>query len=118
VTIKILVGGWFSLPRLGREAFSLLVKQGVAYDKEMGCFKIDAATDIRAAVTTISAATGEKVELALRCFLCGREACDGCPYLPSCDRAGVSTMCLCADHSPDKSVFDAYAKTFSVVWDS
>ena len=58
--MKILVGGWFSLPRLGTDVFSLLVRQqGVVYDKGMGCFKFDSGTDIAAAVRTISAATGE-----------------------------------------------------------
>ncbi len=67
--MRILVGGWFSLPRLGRDAFALLMKQGVAYDKDMG-FKFDAATDLQAAARTVSAATGEEVELILRCFVC------------------------------------------------
>ncbi|MDA4117737.1 MAG: hypothetical protein OK455_05280 [Thaumarchaeota archaeon] len=115
--MNILVGGWFSLPRLGRDVFSLLVKQGVVYDKSMGCFKIDSGTDIQAAVRTISAAVGQEVELTLRCFVCGRNACEGCPYLASCDRASVSTLCLCSDHSPEKSVFDLYAKTFAMVMD-
>jgi hypothetical protein len=111
--LKIIVGGWFDLPRVGRDVFSVLMKQGVIYDKAMG-FKFDSGTDLQAAVRTLSAATGEEVELTLRCFVCGREACPGCPYLPSCDRTSVSTLCLCADHSPEKSVFDLYAKTFDV----
>ena len=67
--MRILVGGWFSLPRLGRDSFALLMKQGVVYDKDMG-FKLDSATDLQAAVRTVSAATGEEVELVLRCFVC------------------------------------------------
>ncbi len=112
--LRILVGSWFSLPRVGRDVFSLLLKQGVAYDKTMG-FKFDSGTDLQAAVRTVSAATGDEVELTLRCFVCGREACAGCPYLPSCDRAAVSTLCLCADHAPEKSVFELYARTFDVL---
>jgi hypothetical protein len=105
------VGGWFDLPRVGRDVFSVLMKQGVVYDKSMG-FKLDSGTDLPAAVRTLSVATGDEVELVLRCFVCGREACPGCPYLPSCDRTSVSTLCLCSDHAPEKSVFGVYAKTF------
>lgn len=108
---KILVGGWFDLPRLGRDVFALMMKQGVVYDKSMG-FKLDSATDLRAAVRTLRAATGEEVELALRCFICLKEACPGCPYVKSCDRASVSTLCLCSDHAPEKSVYGEYTKTF------
>lgn len=112
--MRILVGGWFSLPRVGRDVFSVLMKQGVVYDKEMG-FKFDSTTDMQAAVRTVSAATGEEVELTLRCFVCGKEACVECPYNSSCDRAGVSTLCLCADHAPERSVFALYSKTFDML---
>lgn len=96
---------------MGRDVFSMLMKQGVVYDKAMG-FKLDSATDLRGAVRTISSATGQDVELVLRCFICGRKACPGCPYLSSCDRTSVSTLCLCSEHTPEGSVFEAYAKTF------
>jgi hypothetical protein len=112
--LRILVGGWFTLPRVGRDVFSLLMKQGVVYDKVLG-FKFDSATDMQAAARTVSAATGEDVELTLRCFVCGKSACPGCPYFSSCDRASFSTLCLCGDHAPEKSVFALYAKTFDVL---
>ena len=111
ITKRVMIGGWFDLPRLGTDVFSALVRrQGVVYDKSMG-FKFDAATDVGGAVRTLRAA-GVEVELTLRCFVCGREACVGCPYLPTCDRGAVSTMCLCADHAPEKNVFGLYSKTF------
>jgi hypothetical protein len=112
--VRILVGGWFTLPRVGRDVFSLLMKQGVVYDKELG-FKFDSATDVQAAVRTVSSATGEEVELTLRCFVCGQPACQGCPYNSSCDRTRVSTLCLCSDHAPEKSVFGVYSKTFDMI---
>lgn len=66
---RILVGGWFDLPRLGTDVFSMLVrKQGVAYDKSTG-FKFDSATDVQGAVRTLNAA-GLEVELTLRCYIC------------------------------------------------
>ena len=107
---RILVGSWFDLPRLGTEAFGTLVRrQGVVYDKSLG-FKFDAGTDLQGAVGTLRSA-GVEVELTLRCWICGKEACLGCPYLSACDRTRFSTFCLCGDHSPE-SVFDQYAKNF------
>lgn len=111
---RIVVGGWFDLPKLGRDVFSVLMKQGVVYDKSMG-FKLDSAADIQSAVRTIEAATGEGVELVLRCFQCGREACPGCPYLPSCDRTRVSSRCLCDEHASGGSALEAYARAFDVL---
>jgi hypothetical protein len=108
---RVLVGGWFDLPRLGTEVWSTLVrKPGVVYDKATG-FRFDSGTDIPAAVRTLRSA-GVEVDLSLRCYICGKEACVGCPYLASCDRERFSSYCLCADHAPERSVFPAYAKTF------
>jgi hypothetical protein len=110
--VKILVGAWFVLPRLGRDAFAALMKQGVVYDKSLG-FKLDAATDLESAVATIRSATGEAVELSVRCFVCGSEACAGCPYGDVCDRTKVSSLCLCEKHAPEKGVYGLYEKAFA-----
>ncbi|MDG6915366.1 MAG: hypothetical protein JRM86_04215 [Nitrososphaerota archaeon] len=110
---RIVVGGWFDLPRLGRDTFAALMKQEVVYDRSLG-FKLDSGTDIQSAVKTIRAATGEEVELVLRCFICGKPACEGCPYSQACDRTSVSTLCLCSDHAPERSVFEEYSRTFDL----
>lgn len=110
--MRILVGGWFTLPRLGTEDFRDLMKQGVKYDRTMG-FKMEPGTDLEGAVRVIAAATGEEVELTLRCFICGKQSCDGCPYLDVCHRESVSSMCLCNDHRPERGVYGLYVKALS-----
>jgi len=110
--LRILIGGWFALPRLGREDFSLLMRQGVRYDKALG-FKMDAETDLESAVRTIRSAVGEDIELTVRCFVCGRESCEGCAYAKVCDRKKVSSMCLCAEHGPETGVYDLYVKALT-----
>jgi hypothetical protein len=110
--MKVLLGAWFNLPRLGTTSFSLLMKQGVNYDKALG-FKFDAATDVAGALRTLRSALGEDVELSLRCVICGKEACAGCSYSGMCDRSRVSPICLCAEHSSGPDAFDLYQKTFA-----
>ena len=110
--MKIVMGEWFNLPRLGSDAFSALMKQGVAYDKKKG-FRFDGATDTDQAARTIGSAIGDEVELSLRCFICGSEACPGCPYIEVCDRRKVSPLCLCGMHSPEKDVYGLYQITFA-----
>lgn len=110
--MKILIGSWFTLPRVGRDVFSALMKNGVVYDKTMG-FKIDSATDLESVVRIIGSATGEEVDLSVRCFICGAEACPGCPYNDVCDRRRVSSLCLCERHAPGKGVYELYQKTFA-----
>lgn len=111
--MKIVLGSWFGLPRLGTAAFSSLMKQGVQYDKALG-FKIDSATDVGAAVRTLSSALGEEVEVNLRCLVCGVEACPGCPYATFCDRTKVSSFCLCEKHS-GAGAFGAYQERFAEI---
>ena len=108
--MKILVDSWFTLPRLGGSSFSSLMKAGVKYDKSLG-FKIDAGTDIAGTLSTLKAALGEDVELDLRCFICGKEACPGCAYAEVCDRSRVSPVCLCAEHFSGVDAFEVYQKT-------
>jgi hypothetical protein len=105
------VGSWFELPKLGREAFLGVMKTGVTYEKGMG-FKLDDHTDIEAAVRVLKEALAEEVELSLRCFVCGVEACPLCPYLEDCDRRRVSPLCLCEKHAMDESGYQEYMRTF------
>jgi len=109
--VKIVIGGWFKLPRLGTRAFSALMREGVRYDRDTG-FMLTSATDIEAAVRTIGGALSEQVELSVRCFVDLNEACPGCPYLEVCDRRRVSSMCLCGRHSAERDIYSTYQKTF------
>jgi len=43
---------------------------------------------------------------------CLNPACSGCPYFDACDRRRVSPMCLCAEHSGRKDVYETYQATF------
>jgi hypothetical protein len=109
--MRIILGSWFTLPRLGTSSFSALMKQGVKYDKSLG-FKLDSESDVAGALRTLKSALGEDIELDLRCVVCGKEACPGCSYLAICDRSRVSPACLCIDHSTGVDAFAVYQKNF------
>ncbi len=109
--MKIVIGAWFKLPRLGTAVFSALMREGVKYDRTAG-FMLGSDSDIEAAVRNIGAAISEPVELIVRCFVCLNPACSGCPYFDACDRRKVSSMCLCAEHSRQGDVYEKYQATF------
>ena len=109
--MKITIGGWFKLPRMGTAVFSALMKEGVKYDRESG-FMLSSDTDIESAVRTIGSALSEPIELSVRCFICLNPACEGCPYFEVCDRRRVSSMCLCREHSGRGDIYESYQKTF------
>ena len=109
--VKILLGSWFELPRLGKEVFAVLMKLGVKYETGMG-FKFDGETDLESAASILSSALGETVDLSLRCYVCGKEACVGCGYLEACNRSRVSSLCLCEEHATRGGGYTAYSDTF------
>jgi hypothetical protein len=109
--LKIVIGSWFSLPRLGTDAFSALMKAGVKYESGMG-FMLAPDCDISSASRAIRRALGEDVELSVRCAVCLAEACPSCPYSDSCDRRVVSPMCLCEEHLSMEGAFENYVEAF------
>lgn len=106
-----MIGSWFNLPRLGTDVFSALMKAGVKYEKGMG-FMLTAETNLHTATRTIEGATGDRVELSVRCFVCLSEACPSCPFQANCNRSAVSPMCLCREHSSSSDAFAVYSRTF------
>jgi hypothetical protein len=108
--MKIVLGDWFKLPFLGKDVFQSLMRAGVKYKSGAG-FMLTEETDVKMAVGIIASVTGEEAEIYLKCFICGKEACRGCPFISSCDRTSVSPACLCEDHSRLDS-FDVYRKYF------
>ncbi|HXW37433.1 MAG TPA: hypothetical protein VEJ36_05995 [Nitrososphaerales archaeon] len=109
--MKIVLGSWFSLPRLGTEAYASLIRSGAKYESGMG-FMLPQDCDLSEAVRIIRKATGEGVQLAVRCVVCLKEACVSCPYDDVCDRSVVSPMCLCGVHSSGEGAYEGYVAAF------
>src|SRR5713226_7934548 len=107
--MKITIGGWFKLPRMGTAVFSALMKEGVKYDSESG-FMLSSDTDIESAVRTIGSALSEPIELGVRCLICWQLACEGCPYFEACDRRRVSPKWLWGEHYEQRDIYDSYQK--------
>ena len=110
--MKVVLGAWFLLPRLGGDVFSALMKLGVRYDTKTG-FMFDGGTDVQSASMLIERATGEDVDISLRCFVCLNAACPSCPYLTTCDRRKVSPMCLCGEHTRGGGAYELYMNAFA-----
>jgi hypothetical protein len=93
--LRIASNKWFSLPRLGRDTFSELMRARVKYDTKFG-FKISSDTDIPRALSILSRALDQPVELQSSCFICDRPLGEG-------DEPGSSICAECKNRD------DAYA---------
>jgi hypothetical protein len=69
--LRIASSKWFSLPRLGKDTFSDLMKARVKYDTKFG-FKITSETDVPSALSILSRALDQTVELESFCFICDK----------------------------------------------
>lgn len=96
LVIKIKLGKWTRLPRLGGNAFKDLMRSGVRYESGRG-FLVDTNADLKKVRYIISGAlNGAPVEFIFNCMVCGREvSCRDCSYRGVCSIEDSSHMCLC-----------------------
>jgi hypothetical protein len=67
--MKISLNKWFRLPQLGKDVFSDLMKAKVNYDTKFG-FQFTSSTNVPRALSILSTALRDNVELARACFIC------------------------------------------------
>lgn len=111
--MKIILGEWFDLPRLGKETFLRLVREArLKYEKGRG-FKTQADTDLYLLSSILEGVLHEDIELNVKCYICGSEiGCSSCIYDELCDKRRISPMCIC-DDCKDKEAFTLYSLRFT-----
>jgi hypothetical protein len=101
ILLNISQDKWFRLPQLGRDVFSDLMKSKVKYDTKLG-FQFTSQTNIPRAITILSTALGEEIQLARACFICGN---------PMEDAPQDATICKgCQEND---SAYDLYMMRFA-----
>ncbi|MEM2761161.1 MAG: hypothetical protein QXU32_05535 [Nitrososphaerales archaeon] len=113
--IRIMLGNWFSLPRVGPDVFSKLMRQArLRYDREKRMFLVEPETNIALLTSILKEALGEEITVELPCFVCGRSAgCGDCEYLDICDRSIVSNQCICKECFEEKDTYEHYCNAFA-----
>ncbi len=96
--IRISLGKGFTLPRLGRDSFARLMRNGVEYNKANGLFTIKDASRLESIVAIIKESTSDSVSIELPCVICSNDAgCYECEFSSSCNRLQVACKCICKD---------------------
>lgn len=113
--IRILLGNWFTLPRVGSDVFSKLMRQArLKYDREKRMFLVEPETNVAILTSILKDALKDEVVIELPCFVCGKSAgCGGCEYLDICDRTNVSNKCICKECFGQKDAYERYCELFS-----
>ena len=110
MTRRLSLDRWFSLPRLGKDTFSDLMKARVKYDTKFG-FMLTSSTDTTRALSILSSALDEEVALASACFICdkpfeGNETSEG------------KELTLCQDCLRNEDAFSLYKMKFANLMES
>jgi len=113
----VMVGEWFSLPRLGRDKFISLMKAGLIYDRSKG-FKAEAEADLITIKSILKTALAENFEFVPKCFVCNSSVdCYLCAYYHICNENNVKPNCLCnkcvSIEAPLSNYTDAFMKKLS-----
>lgn len=112
--IKILLGNWFNLPRVGPDAFSKLMRQArLKYDRQKRMFLVQPETDLATLTAILKEALKDDVIIELPCFVCSKSAgCSECEFVDVCDRRSVSNQCVCKTCFEEKDAYKQYCDTF------
>jgi hypothetical protein len=105
--MRVSMNKWFSLPRLGREVFSDLMKSRVKYDTKFG-FKITSETDVPRALSILSHALDQPVELASSCFICDKP-------LGENEKEGAV---ICLECAKEENAYSLYTMKFATLMDN
>jgi hypothetical protein len=87
----------FKLPRVEKDKFVQLLKLGLEYDREKGCFSIGSFNNIEKLVDTLSSILGvERVCFLQSCSVCNNDfPCQDCKYYASCGTRDLPFHCVC-----------------------
>lgn len=112
--IKILLGDWFNLPRVGPDVFSKLMRQArLKYDRQKRMFMVQPETNVTVLTAILKEALKDDVVIELSCFVCGKSAgCSECEFLDVCDRTTVSSQCICKGCYDGEATYKRYCDTF------
>lgn len=102
---------WFSLPRMGKDTFSDIMRAKVKYDIKFG-FMFTSSTNIERALGILSSALNEQVVMTAACFICGGPlTSDG-----SLEDGTLTTICPTCQGNDD--ALDLYRLRFARLMES
>jgi len=86
----------FKLPRLEKEKFVLLIRQGLDYNRELSLYSINNYNNIEKLIDTIGSILNIKVIFSQRCIRCGKDfPCSDCKYNELCTTKDMPFTCVC-----------------------
>lgn len=86
----------FRLPRVEKDKFVLLLRLGLDYNREKGCYSIKNYNNIDRLRDVLVDILKSEVSFTQSCISCGTDfACSTCKYTESCATKDLPFSCVC-----------------------
>jgi hypothetical protein len=87
----------FKLPRIEKGEFISLLKLGLGYNRDQGCYFISSYNNIGKLVDTLSSILNtEKITFLQSCIICSKDfSCSNCKYIDLCTTKDLPFECVC-----------------------
>lgn len=86
----------FKLPRVEKEKFILLLRLGLDYNRNNGCYSIKNYNNIDKLCDTLSDVLKSEITFMQNCTVCGKSfSCHECKYVELCKTKNLPFSCVC-----------------------
>ena len=98
----------FRLPRVERDEFINLLKLGLGYNRNLGCYFINNYNNIGKLIDTLSGILNTEIVFLQSCSICSKAfSCSNCKYADSCTTKNLPFECVCSQClNKEKSPFN------------
>jgi hypothetical protein len=97
VSMVVLNKKAFRLPRVEKEKFVLLLRQGLEFDRVQGTFRVANCNNIEKLIDTLSETLKDNsINFTQECTICGKDfPCKDCKYIEMCTTKNLPFSCVC-----------------------
>jgi hypothetical protein len=86
----------FKLPRVEKDTFILLLRLGLEYNRETGCYRVTNVNNAEKLASEISNILGDNATFLQTCTICGKDIwCIECKYYEHCSTRNLPFHCVC-----------------------
>jgi hypothetical protein len=93
----------FKIPRIEKGEFISLLKLGLGYNRDQGCYFISSYNNIGKLIDTLSSILNTEITFLQSCIICSKDfSCSNCKYADLCTTKDLPFECVCSQCLKEK----------------
>jgi hypothetical protein len=102
----------FKLPRIEKGEFINLLKLGLGYNRNQGCYFISSYNNIGKLIDTLSSILNTEITFLQSCIVCSKDfSCSNCKYADLCTTKDLPFECVCPQCLNEETLHSDISKT-------